>query len=187
MKAKVNKVTIQVLQGHILTLPVSAAVTVTDPNLTVDLELARLAGPALSAQARAVGLVDIGSAAITDAGALKNIQKIIHAVGPKWGEPSARAKLALVTWACLSLAEDNHLSSVALPAISTGALGYPLENCAKTMLEQIIDFTFEKLRHLKTIYVCVDDTPNALEVFSSEFQQQLNSLKEAGEGSVVQV
>jgi O-acetyl-ADP-ribose deacetylase len=187
MKAKVNQVTIEVMQDDILTLPVAALVTVTDPNLALAPELEKKVGADVVAQTRAIGWADIGTAAVTDGGALKNVEKIFHAVGPRWGEESARAKLALVTWQCLSLAEEHQLKSIALPAISTGALGYPPENCAKTMLEQIIDFTFENLRFLKTVMVCVDDMPNALQIFETEFQQQLEALREAGEGQVLQV
>jgi O-acetyl-ADP-ribose deacetylase (regulator of RNase III) len=110
-------------------------------------------------------------------------EKIIHTVGPRWGEGSERGKLANATLQALRLAESNQLKSVALPAISAGALGYPLENCAKTMFEQIIDFTFEDLRYLRTIIVCLD-SELALQVFREEFIRQLDDLKESGEGKV---
>jgi O-acetyl-ADP-ribose deacetylase len=185
MKAKVNKITIQVIQENILNLPVAAIVTVTDPNLRVDPALARRAGPIVQAQTQALRWSDVGTAVITDAGTLKNVTKIIHAVGPRWSDEGARAKLGLVTWQCLSLAEEHGLKSIALPAISTGTLGYPLENCAKTMLQQIVDFTFEKLKHLKSIILCLDDTPNALSIFEAEFTRQLEELRAAGEGQVL--
>lgn len=185
MKAKVNKVAIEVMHGDILNLSVAALVTVTDPNLALDPDLAALTGQEVIAQTREIAWADVGTAVITGAGALKNVEKIIHAVGPRWGEDGARAKLGLVTWQCLSLAEEHHLESIVLPAISVGALGYPIENCAKTMLEQIIDFTFENLRSLKTVILCVPDT--ALDIFEREFQEQIEALREAGEGQVVQV
>ncbi len=111
------------------------------------------------------------------------VDKIIHAVGPRWGEGSERGKLANVTLECLRLAENNRLKSIALPPISTGALGYPLENCAKTMLTQIVDFTFENLKHLRQVTICMD-TVHAFAAFQQEFQQQLQELKETGEGKV---
>jgi O-acetyl-ADP-ribose deacetylase len=185
MKAKVNKVNVQIVQGNILSLSVAAIVAVTDPNLRIDPLLLSKTGASVQAQTEQVRWSDVGTAIITDAGAMKNVSKIIHAVGPRWADEGARAKLALVTWECLSLAEEHELKSIALPPISVGALGYPLENCAKTMLQQIIDFTFEKLKHLKTITVCVDDTPNALKIFETEFEHQLEELKATGEGQVL--
>lgn len=185
MKAKVNKVTIQVTQGDILSLPVAVAgvVTVTDPNLTLEPDIMARAGGAVLAQTQHIGWADIGTAVITDAGALKSIEKIIHAVAPRLTDDSARAKLALVTWQALSLAEENGLKSLALPAISTGTLGYPLEACARIMCEQIIDFTFEKLKHLRRIVLCVE-TPNAQKIFDAELNRQIDELKETGEGTV---
>jgi Predicted phosphatase homologous to the C-terminal domain of histone macroH2A1 len=84
---------------------------------------------------------------------------------------------------CLRLAEQNRLKSVAFPAISVGILGYPAENCAKTMLSQIIDFTFEDLKYLRTIIICLDD-PVVYQIFKNEFAEQLKELKEAGDGEV---
>lgn len=185
MKAKVNRVSIQITQDDILSLPAAALVTVTDTNLRVDPALLAKTGNSVQLQTEAIRWSDIGTAVMTDAGALKTTAKIIHAVGPRWGDGSARAKLALVTWRCLELAEQDGLKSIALPPISTGALGYPLENCAVTMLEQIIDFTFEKLKSLRTIILCVDQhTPNALSIFEAEFTRLLEELKATGEGQV---
>lgn len=184
MKAKVNKVNIQISQENLLSLPVAAIVTVTDLNLHVDPALLARTGPIVQSQTEVIRWSDVGTAIITDAGTLKTATKIIHAVGPRWGEDSARAKLALVTWRCLELAEQHGLKSIALPPISTGSLGYPLENCALTMLEQIIDFTFEKLRSLRSIILCVGDAPNALNIFETEFSRLLEELKETGEGQV---
>ncbi len=184
MKAKINRVTIEIIQGEILNVTAAALVTVTDPNLRVDPALLAKTGPSVQAQVQAIRWSDVGTAVITDAGLLKHANRIIHAVGPRWGDDSARAKLALVTWQCLALAEEHGLKSVVIPPISVGALGYPLENCAKTMIEQIVDFTFEKLKSLRHVILCVDDTPNALNIFDAELRRQIEELRETGEGQV---
>lgn len=182
MKAKVNKVTITIVKDNLLTLSVNALVNATDPNLSLPPEMAEKGGAVLQNQCREIGWCDVGAAVITDAGNLP-FDKIIHAVGPRWGEGSERGKLALATLQSLRLAEANKLKSIALPAISTGAMGYPVENCAKVMLTQIIDFTFEDLKHLRTIIVCVE-TDVELAAFRHEFNQQIQDLKESGEGKV---
>ncbi|MBZ0279592.1 MAG: macro domain-containing protein [Anaerolineae bacterium] len=182
MKAKVNKVTIQIVQDDILSLLVDTVVTVTDTNLTLHPALAAKAGALVQQACNAIGWCDIGEAVITDAGNMP-ISKIIHAVGPRWGEGSERGKLANVTLQSLRLAEQNRLKSIAIPAISTGILGYPIENCAKTILTQIIDFTFEDPRHVKTIIVCLDSS-TAYHIFKAEFLSQIDDLKEAGDGKV---
>ena len=182
MKIRVNKVTIQIMQADILSLAVNAVVNSTDPNLHIPPSFLTQAGFKLQDAVKNIGWCDIGDAVITDAGDLP-FQKIIHAVGPRWGEGSERGKLANATFACLRLAEESRLKSVAMPAISAGVLGYPLENCARTMLTQIIDYTFENPRFLKLVIVCLDN-PTALSVFQNELTGQIEHLKSTGEGEV---
>ena len=182
MKAKINKVTIRLTQESILSVTTDGIVNATDPNLSLPPELSARAGIEVVQECIAIGWCDVGSAKTTSAGNL-SADKIIHAVGPRWGEGSERGKLANVTWECLHLAESNDLKSIALPAISAGALGYPLENCATTMLSQIIDFTFEDLKHLRTVILCLPDE-TAFDAFKHEFDQQLENLRQSGTATV---
>lgn len=182
MKIKVNKVTIQILQDDIWSLEVDGVVNSTDPNLSIPPRLFLKVGHELQNTLRSINWCDVGDAVITNAGNLP-FQKIIHAVGPKWGEGSERGKLANTTLACLRLAEQARLKKLAVPAISAGVLGYPLENCARTIITQIIDYTFENPRYIKTIVICLDN-PTALSVFQNELKLQIEQLKNAGEGEV---
>lgn len=182
MKAKINKVTIQIVLDDLLNSSAGAMVNATDTNLSLPPLLAAKGGTSLQEECRAIGWCDVGAAVITGAGDLA-FERIIHAVGPRWGEGSERAKLALATLHSLQLAEGSKIKSIAIPPISTGTLGYPLENCAKVMLSQIIDYTFENLKHLRTIILCTDSQP-AFAVFLNEFRQQIQDLKVSGEGEV---
>lgn len=182
MKGKINKVTIQVVQGDLLTFSAAAVVNDTNTDLALSPRLISLAGTDVLRETAQIGFCDVGSAVITGAGSL-NAQKIIHTVGPRWGEGSERGKLASAVFECLQLAEKHQLKSIVFPAISTGALGYPLENCATTMLTQIIDFTFEDLRFLRSVTICLEDS-HALEIFRAEFARQLDSLKLDDQGKV---
>lgn len=183
MKAKVNRVTIELVVDNILLQPVDVIVTVTDPNLHVAPELASATGPSVQQQATAIGWCDVGSAVATGAGNLPEVKKIIHAVGPRWGEGSERGKLANATWASLNLAEALEMKSIALPAISVGTLGYPVEGCAQIMIERAIDFTFETLKHLRQVIFCLSNTA-IYEVFLEEFNRQIEDLRSTGEGRV---
>ena len=182
MKAQVNKVSIRLVRDDLLSLETTGLVVTTDVNLTVNPILAAKAGPTIKRECIQIGWCEVGSAVVTNAGNLA-AEKIVHAVAPRWGEGSERGKLMNVTLECLRLAEEKRLKSLAIPPISTGALGYPLENCAKTMLTQIVDYTFENLKYLRQIVICVD-TALALEVFEREFSEQLQQLKQAGDGKV---
>ncbi|MCA9906429.1 MAG: macro domain-containing protein [Anaerolineae bacterium] len=176
MKAKVNKVTIETLLADLWLMPVATAVHATDTELSLTPTLAAKFGTQVIWELEYIGYCPVGEAVITSPGE-SQFEKIIHAVGPRWGEGSERGKLAGVTYECLRLAEENNLKSLAMPAISTGALGYPLENCATTMLGTIIDYSFEDLKHLRRITLCLQDA-HALEVFDREFARQLAELRD---------
>jgi O-acetyl-ADP-ribose deacetylase (regulator of RNase III) len=182
MKAKVNKVNIRIIQDDLLVAPVSAIVLVTDPNLSLSPELAARAGTAVVEACQESGWCAVGSAAITTAGKLP-FDKLIHAVAPRWGEGNERGKLLSLTYKCLRLAEDHHLKSVAFPALSTGTLGYPLESSARIMLEEIVDFTFEDLRSLRTIVICLDNAL-AVDAFNTEFARLIDMMQSKGTGEV---
>jgi len=184
MKAKVNKVTIQITQDAALKVNAAGLVTITGTRLTVDAELLNAAGSDVLQQAQQIGYAPVGDAAITGAGRLSHPQRIIHAVAPRWTEDNARAKLAQVTWRCVELAEEYQLKSVVIPPISTGTFGYPIEACARVMIEEIIDFTFEKPRFLKTIIFSTHTPANAYDVFLEELHRQLEDLARSGDGQV---
>jgi O-acetyl-ADP-ribose deacetylase (regulator of RNase III) len=92
------------------------------------------------------------------------------------GEGSESGKLANAVRASLNRAEEHRLHSIALPAISTGIFGYPLEGCADVMLRVIIDYTFEDLETLDQIVVCLYDA-RAFNIFAAEFEKKLGELK----------
>lgn len=184
MKAKVNKVTIQIMRGDVYSAGAAGIAVQTNSDLELSETLLEKAGPNVLRETTLIGWCDVGSAVMTGKGNLPDpIEKVLHVVGPRWGEGSERGKLAGATFECLRLAETNRLKSLALPPISTGALGYPLENCAKTMIGQVIDFTFEELKALSKVIFCLEEDV-AFEIFRREFSEQLNELKASGDGKV---
>jgi O-acetyl-ADP-ribose deacetylase (regulator of RNase III) len=82
-----------------------------------------------------------GSAVVTGAGQL-SAKYVFHAVGPIWqggrsGEPE---QLAAACRACLFHAVQLKCQSIAFPAISTGAYGYPLDLAANNLIKTTMDF-----------------------------------------------
>jgi O-acetyl-ADP-ribose deacetylase (regulator of RNase III) len=67
---------------------------------------------------------------------------VIHTVGPIWGHHNGREAdlLAACYRNSLSLAVEHNLRSIAFPAISTGAFGYPLADAARVSSRTIAEF-----------------------------------------------
>jgi O-acetyl-ADP-ribose deacetylase (regulator of RNase III) len=95
--------------------------------------IVRKGGRLIQDESDRIGYCPAGQAAITGGRSLK-ARNVIHAVGPRMGERNEDDKLRSATLSSLNLADDNHLRSVAFPAISTGIFGYPVERCARIML-----------------------------------------------------
>jgi O-acetyl-ADP-ribose deacetylase len=74
--------------------------------------------------------------AFTGAGKLP-CRFVIHAVGPVWGSVDEQAKLAAAVRGSLECAEKLNLSSISLPAISTGIFGFPKALAADIFFETI--------------------------------------------------
>ncbi len=99
------------------------------------------------------GPVPVGQVGVTGAGQLK-AKFVVHAVGPVYGEPDHAAKLESAYRNALVKAEELGAYSIALPAISTGAYGYPLKECAKILADVILRFSSES-RKLGHVIVCL--------------------------------
>jgi O-acetyl-ADP-ribose deacetylase (regulator of RNase III) len=82
-----------------------------------------------------------GEAVATTAGNLP-ARYVIHTVGPIWGRHGGREAelLASCYRNSLTVAAERGLASIAFPAISTGAYGYPREEAARVASEAVAKF-----------------------------------------------
>ena len=109
--------------------------------------------------------------ALTGAGRLP-CRKIIHALGPVWGEGSEDAKLHAAITASLRLANEQGFASVAFPAISTGIFRFPVLRAAAVSLEAIeVYFEENPASSLREVQVILFEQ-SAIGAFQQVFEQR---------------
>lgn len=119
------------------------------------------------------GAIPVGSAVWTTGGNLK-AKFVIHAVGPVWGERDEERKLRSAVRSALKVAEELGVSSVSLPAISTGIFGYPKDEGTKVIVDEVINFLKEREKTpLKEVHLTAidDETTNLFKKHLLKFQE----------------
>jgi len=112
-------------------------------------------GPAILAECRnivsKIGTLPAGKAVITTGGLL-SAKHVIHTVGPVYrgGERGVAEALASCHRESVRLADEHALESLAFPAISTGAYGYPVTEAAPIA----ISATLHALASAKHVTLC---------------------------------
>ena len=143
-KRELHGVKVEIARGNIVDQPdVEAIVNAANAQLHTGGGVAgavhRAAGPGLTEEARPLAPIEPGEAVITGGHKLPN-RYVIHCLGPVYGVDTPSDQLLADCYRnALQLAEEHGIASIAFPAISTGAFGYPLEPAAEIALETTLD------------------------------------------------
>ncbi|WP_129664561.1 macro domain-containing protein [Phytoactinopolyspora endophytica] len=139
----VGGVTVELVQGDITKQPDMDAITNAAnaqlmPGGGVAGAIHRAAGPSLAEECRPFAPIQPGQCVITGGHGLPN-PHVLHCLGPVYGvDEPADELLARCYRESLRLADEHGLRSVAFPAISTGAFGYPLREATDIAMRTVL-------------------------------------------------
>lgn len=160
MYRRIAESILELTQGDITRQQVDAIVNAANSRLAggggVDGAIHRVAGPEVLQETRQRHPrgCPAGSAVVTGAGQL-SARFLFHAVGPVWqgGRQKEPDLLKSAYRSCLQLAVDHNCQSIAFPALSTGAYGYPADRAALDALSAILEFLrqLESPLHVKIV------------------------------------
>jgi O-acetyl-ADP-ribose deacetylase (regulator of RNase III) len=159
MKALTERIIVQ--QGDITEMDVDAIVNAANNDLMLGAGVAgairRKGGEVIQDECNEIGSIPVGYAAITSGGKLK-ARHVIHAASMGLGGVRTTAKtLRTSTAHSLRLASERNLKTIAFPAIGTGVSGFPMDECAVTMLNEAIEH-LQNGSPLETIYFVLFDS-----------------------------
>jgi len=155
MSKTISGVTIECVRGDIASQgDTTAVVNAANAQLKMGGGVAgaihRAAGPGLAEECRPLAPIKPGEAVITGGHNLPN-RYVIHCLGPVYGMDKPEDELLARCYRnALQLADEHKIDSIAFPAISTGAFGYPVEDAARVAFSAIAE-TIPKIKHVKRI------------------------------------
>jgi len=161
MRKKISGITVECIVGDIASqADMDAVVNAANAQLRIGGGVAgalhRAAGPGLEEECRPLAPIKPGEAVVTGAHNLPN-RFVIHCLGPVYGvDKPEDILLANCYRNALNLAEDHRISSIAFPAISTGAFGFPLKDATEITFRTISEM-IPKLRNVKHIRFVLHD------------------------------
>ncbi len=152
---------IHVVTGNLVEQRVDTIVNAANTTLLggggVDGAIHRAAGPELSAACRSLGGCPTGQARIT-AGYRLPARYVVHTPGPIWqGGGCGEAELLASCYReSLRLACEAGSRSIAFPAISTGAYGYPLDQATRIAVREVRAHLAAGSMLERVMFVCFD-------------------------------
>lgn len=154
---------IELAKTDITSMPVDAIVNAANEALQLGSGVAgairQRGGSSIQDECDRIGTCAVGQAVVTKGGKL-HARWVIHAVGPVWkgGEYGEEMLLASAVLQALRRAEDIGAASVAIPALSTGVFGFPLQRAAEISVAAARSFVPTAEYVQRIVFCLIDDT-----------------------------
>ena len=133
---------LEVVEGDIATLEVDAIANAANDALWMGAGVAgalkRAGGEQIEREAMAQGPIPVGEAIATTGGRLQ-ARWVIHGVVMGQDLRTSGKLVERTTRSVLDVAEELGAHSLAVPAFGTGVGGFPLEDCARVMVQTVRD------------------------------------------------
>ncbi len=157
---KVNRSVVRIVKGDLLEVNAEGIVYYARADLMLGSgfggAIAAKGGAKIQEDLKKLAPIPTAQAVVTSGGNLK-ARYIIHAVGPKFQEEGLEEKLKTTLENALQKAEENHIQTLAFPAMGVGFYGVPVSLCVDTMLRVIRKY-LEGESSLKEVIICVRDS-----------------------------
>lgn len=155
MQKQINHIQVEAVEGNIVRQPdITAIANAANAQLQIGGGVAgaihSAAGPGLAEECRPMAPISPGQAVISGGHNLPN-GYVIHCLGPVYGADKPEYKLLADCYRnALRLANEKGIDSIAFPAISTGAFGYPFEEATDVALQTVKE-TIPELQHVQLV------------------------------------
>ena len=160
------------MKGDITELEVDAIVNAANNELILGGGVAGAirskGGPRIQEECDRIGSIRLGEAAVTPAGNLKAYY-VIHAASMQPGGRTTAESLRNATRNSLLRAEEKGFKTIAFPAIGTGIAGFPMEECARVMIGELLEHLKSRSSLEKIYFVLYDDA--ALKTFEEIYKK----------------
>lgn len=146
---------IKLVKGDITEMDVDAIVNAANNYLILGGGVAgairQKGGEIIQEECNKIGPIAVGDAVITTGGNLK-AKYVIHAASGG-STPITAKSLENSVKNSLRRADEKGLKTIAFPAIGVGIFGFPVESCAKIMINTIKEYSQKEKSSLKTVYL----------------------------------
>lgn len=167
---------IDVYSGDITRLELDALVNAANNRLWmgggVAGALKRAGGKEIEAEAVKKGPIPIGEAVVTGAGRLK-AKYIIHAAVMGQDLQTDAEKIRQATKNSLLRGDELSVKSIAFPALGTGVGGFPIDECARVMINEVREHSTGQTGLERVVFAMYDEP--AYQVFKQEVEAQSSS------------